>query len=129
LIKFHKDGSLPTNNEIFVFGSNLAGIHGAGAAKVAVQKFGATYGIGRGFRGMSYAIPTKDLEIRTLSLSEIKIYVEEFVRMANNPMVLANFFVTRVGCGLAGYQDSDIAPMFKNANNCSFAEDWKIYIQ
>jgi len=132
--KFHKDGTLPQNGEIWVFGSNLAGIHGAGAAKVAMMKYGAQYGRGEGYQSAevgkeSYAIPTKDNNIRTLPLSEIKVYCDEFIRFTNHPMVLnRGYFVTRVGCGLAGYKDEDIAPLFKGALNCSFAEEWKPYI-
>jgi hypothetical protein len=128
MYKFHKDGTLPMNNEIFVFGSNLAGRHGAGAAKIAVQKFGAVYGTGIGLSGLSYAIPTKDQNIRRLPLSEIKLYIDEFIRLSNHPILIGNFFVTRVGCGLAGYTDSEIAPLFKGAKNCSFAEEWEKYL-
>jgi hypothetical protein len=131
--KFHKDGTLPQNGEIWVFGSNLAGIHGAGAAKIAASKYGAQFGQGSGYmntdgRG-SYAIPTKDYNIRTLPLSEIELYCERFKIFANDPFVLnRGYFVTRVGCGLAGYKDEHIAPMFKGTFNCSFAEEWKEYI-
>lgn len=126
MIKFHKDGTLPLNNEIFVFGSNLAGIHGAGAAKVAVEKFGAKYGVGRGFKGQSWAIPTKSKDLRTLPLSEIYDYILEFVNYTQH--VDLEFFVSRVGCGLAGYSDHRIAPFFKGAKNCSFAEEWEKYL-
>jgi hypothetical protein len=126
---FHKDGTLPQNGEVLVFGSNLAGIHGAGAAKVAQAKFGAQYGVSWGFLGQSYAIPTKDNKIRTLPLSEIELYINKFLCFANDPFILnRGYFVTRVGCGLAGYKDSDIAPMFKGALNCSFAEQWREYL-
>ncbi len=129
MYKFHKDGSLPGPFTIFVFGSNLAGVHGAGAAKIATSKFGAEYGIEKGYQGRSYAIPTKDNNIRTLPLDEIKFYIEEFVAFTNHPMIIGNYFVTRVGCGLAGYKDHQIAPMFKGASNCSFAEEWRQYLE
>lgn len=131
MIKFHVDGTLPKNSEVFVFGSNLAGIHGAGAAKIAAAKFEMPYGFGKGwcFPHKAYAIPTKDRNLNTLSLREISGYVEDFVRLTNSAFVLNNgYFVTRVGCGLAGYNDEDIALMFKGAKNCSFAESWHPYL-
>jgi hypothetical protein len=125
---FHTDGSQPKNNQVFVFGSNEAGRHGAGAAKAARLHYGAEYGNGYGLQGQSYAIPTKDGRIKTLSLEAIKRYVNEFKLFAkNNPQL--EFFVTRIGCGLAGYNDSDIAPMFVGSpSNCSFANQWKTYL-
>ena len=127
MYKFHRDGTLPQNGEVFVFGSNLAGIHGAGAAKVALDKYGALWGKGVGLHGMTYAIPTKDEFINTLPLHEIKEFVEQFVSDSNF-YEDGQYFVTRVGCGLAGYKDEQIAPMFKGAKNCSFAEEWKQYL-
>ena len=105
-------------SNIFVFGSNLAGRHGRGAAKHALSKCGAIYGQGKGLQGNSYAIPTKDEKLKSLSLTEIKKYVEEFIGFAKlNPE--NNFNVTRIGCGLAGYSDEDIAPLFKDSpSNC-----------
>jgi hypothetical protein len=132
MIRFHKDGTLPQNDEVFVFGSNLAGIHGAGAAKVALEKFGAEWGVGSGFGKPvicpSYAIPTKDQKVDTLPLNVIKHFVDEFIQ-ATKDNVSREWFVTRVGCGLAGYRDEQIAPMFKGAENCSFAEEWRQYIE
>lgn len=125
---YHIDGTLPQNGEIFVFGSNLAGIHGAGAAKVAHKKFGAEYGRGEGFSGESYAIPTKDEKIQTLPLTSIQRYIISFIRITQKAET-ATFFVTRIGCGLAGYRDRDIAPHFKGAENCSFAEEWREYLE
>lgn len=130
--KYHKDGTLPENGEVFVFGSNLAGIHGAGAAKIACSNFGAVYGDNESWmRGeRAYAIPTKDYHLKTLDLTTIGQYINKFVRMTNNDFILNNgYFVTRVGCGLAGYTDAQIAPMFKGARNCSFAEEWKEYLE
>ena len=131
-VKFHEDGSLPLSGETFVFGSNLAGRHGAGAAKIAREKFGAKYGLASGLGGRSYAIPTKDHHLQSLSLDEIASHIRKFVTYTNNPSVIAligDFFVTRVGCGLAGYKDHQIAPMFKGASNCSFAEQWRPYLE
>lgn len=109
---------------IFVFGSNLAGRHGAGAALFARQYHGAIYGQGIGLQGGSYAIPTKDRNIKTLPLTEISKYVDEFLAFAKSRSDL-EFFVTRIGCGLAGYKDKDIAPMFKNkTSNVKLPEGW-----
>ena len=96
----------------FVFGSNEAGRHGKGGALCAKQYFGAVYGQGNGEQGSSYAIPTKDESLRSLSIDEIRGNVRLFIQHAkNHPHKI--FAVSRVGCGLAGYKDEDIAPMFK----------------
>jgi hypothetical protein len=126
--KYHKDGTLPAEGEIFVFGSNLAGIHGAGAAKVARDHYAAPFGAGCGYMGKAYAIPTKDFHVETMELSVIYKYVKHFVYFTQL-FPERSFFVTRVGCGLAGYSDSQIAPMFLGAKNCSFAESWKPYLE
>lgn len=99
---------------IFVFGSNLAGRHSLGAAKFAKMNHGASYGNGVGLQGNSYAIPTKDLQIETLSLDKIKVYVDEFIEFAKSNMNL-RFDVSAIGCGLAGYTYQDIAPLFEKA--------------
>lgn len=103
---------------IFVFGSNLAGRHGKGAALFARQERGAIYGRGEGFQGRSYAIPTKDACLRVLPLSEIMQYVQKFLRFAKMHPEL-EFEITPIGCGLAGYSYEQIAPMFVGApKNC-----------
>lgn len=114
--------------KIFVFGSNLAGRHGAGAAKYARQHYGAIYGQGIGLQGDSYAIPTKDYNIETLPLSEIKRYVDMFLAFArSNPKL--EFQLTRIGCGLAGYKDEQIAPMFVGLpRNVIVPEEWVYYL-
>ena len=111
--------------EIFVFGSNLAGRHGKGAALTAFKQYGAIYGQGIGLQGNSYAIPTKDERIQTLPLNKIKKYVEQFIRFAKlNPDT--TFKVTAIGTGLAGYDEKDIAPMFKDAPfNCILPVGWR----
>jgi len=113
--------------KIFVFGSNLAGRHGKGAALRAYQEHNATYGQGVGLQGTSYAIPTKDEELRTLPLSKIQRHVDQFIKFAKlNPEM--TFEVTRIGCGLAGYEDDDIAPMFIEApSNCILPVGWRTY--
>lgn len=98
-------------NEIFVFGSNEAGIHGAGAARQALDQFGARWGVGFGPQGKTFAIPTKDWSIRTLPIQHIKPYVNSFLSYALTQPNLV-FLVTEIGCGLAGYKPKDIAPLF-----------------
>lgn len=112
---------------VFVFGSNLAGRHGKGAALHALKQYGALYGQGIGRQGNSYAIPTKDEWIRTLPLSRIKPFVDEFLLYAQSHLE-EEFLVTRIGCGLAGYKDEDIGPMFKGApSNCKLPAEWESY--
>ena len=110
---------------VFVFGSNEAGKHGRGAAKEAYQQYGAEWGVGSGQCGRSYAIPTKSAGLVTLGIPVIRQYVKEFLHIASlNPECV--YAVTRVGCGLAGYTDSDISPMFTNApKNCELPEGWR----
>lgn len=96
-------------DEIFVFGSNLQGIHAGGAAKVAVEKFGAKMGQGVGIQGQSYAIPTMQGGIET-----IKPYVDDFIDLAYE-WDQNTFYVTRIGCGIAGFKDEEIAPLFDRA--------------
>ena len=103
-------------NEVFVFGSNLAGIHGAGAARFAHKVFGAKFGVGIGMTGRCYALPTKDENIWTLPLTEIQGYVMDFLDYAiENPDKI--FLVTKIGTGLAGWTPENIAPMFKDHPN------------
>ncbi len=94
-------------NEIFVFGSNLQGLHGGGAARLAYEKFGAIWGQGVGLQGQSYGIPTMHGGV-----DAIKPYVDEFIEFAKSHPELT-FLVTRIGCGIAGFRDEEIAPLFK----------------
>jgi hypothetical protein len=132
---------------IFVFGSNLAGRHGKGAALTARTLHGAIYGQGIGLQGNSYAIPTKDYQLHSLPLLEIEQHVKTFIRFANYaatgifdysddevpahikalpPQPELVFNVTRIGCGLAGYTDAQIAPFFRGAPlNCNLPEGWR----
>lgn len=112
-------------DKVFVFGSNEAGRHGAGAALFAKRNRGAINGFGAGPMGNSYAIPTKDAELNTLPLDIIEIYVSSFLTYArNNPE--AQFQVTSIGCGLAGYKATDIQPFFKHApSNCELPTGWR----
>lgn len=96
-------------NEIFVFGSNLAGAHGGGAARLAYNRFGAIMGQGVGLQGQSYAIPTMQGGVET-----IKPYVDEFIEFARQHPEY-HFLVTQIGCGIAGFYAEEIAPLFKDA--------------
>ena len=96
-------------NEIFVFGSNLAGMHAGGAARVAVDKFGAVWGHGVGMQGQCYAIPTMQGGVET-----IKPYVDEFIAYATQHPGY-KFLVTPIGCGIAGFRPKEIAPLFEDA--------------
>ena len=97
-------------NEIFVFGSNLSGMHGGGAALLAYRKFGAIWGQGVGLQGQSYGIPTMQGGVET-----IKPYVDEFIAFAKaHPELL--FYVTKIGCGIAGFTEEEISPLFAQAH-------------
>lgn len=96
-------------DEVFVFGSNLAGNHAGGAARVALERFGAVMGQGVGMQGQSYAIPTMQGGVET-----IKPYVDEFIALARE-WDQTTFWVTRIGCGIAGFTDEEIAPLFTEA--------------
>ena len=98
-------------NEICVFGSNLAGMHAGGAARIAHSKFGAEWGNGVGRQGSCYAIPTMHGGVET-----IKPFVEDFIAYAREHSELI-FLVTRIGCGIAGFTDEEIAPLFAEAYN------------
>ena len=109
-------------DEVFVFGSNLEGMHGGGAAYTAFKKFGAAMGCGVGHRGQSYAIPTMHGRVE-----DIRPYVDEFIRYAAEHPELF-FYVTRVGCGIAGFKDREIAPLFAEARglaNVCLPKGWR----
>ena len=113
-------------NEIFVFGSNLAGAHGGGAARIAASRFGAIMGQGVGLQGQSYAIPTMQGGVET-----IKPYVDEFIEFAIAHKEY-KFLVTRIGCGIAGFRVRDIAPLFAAAlevDNIILPEDFVEVLQ
>ena len=108
-------------NEIFVFGSNLQGMHGGGAAYTAYRKFGAIMGQGVGLQGQSYGIPTMQGGVET-----IRPYVDEFIVFAKLHPELT-FLVTRIGCGIAGFKNEEIAPLFEKAHeigNIVLPEGW-----
>ena len=113
------------DNEIFVFGSNLDGAHGGGAARLAWQRFGAVWGQGVGLQGRSYAIPTMQGGVET-----IKPYVDDFIEFARMHPEL-RFLVTRIGCGIAGFRPEEIAPLFADAlemENVILPEDFVILL-
>jgi hypothetical protein len=117
-----KSGTPP----VFVFGSNLAGRHGKGAALWAREHRGAIYGQGEGLQGNSYGIPTKDKRLKTLPLDAIATHVATFVGFARaHPDMI--FQLTPIGCGLAGYTPPQIAPMFEDApKNVILPEEFKL---
>lgn len=115
-------------HQIFVFGSNLAGRHGKGAALIAKYKFGAEYGVGVGVTGRCYAIATKDEKLKQLSLDMVINQIDNFKVYAGKYHNF-EFLVTRVGCGLAGFKDEVIAPLFADApSNCVFNFEWMEYL-
>ncbi len=107
--------------EVFVFGSNLHGMHAGGAARIAFERFGAVWGQGVGLQGQAYAIPTMQGGVET-----IRPYVDEFIAFAQSHPEF-HFLVTRIGCGIAGFRDEEIAPLFAVAHtldNVSLPEGW-----
>lgn len=113
--------------KIFVFGSNLAGRHGAGAAKYAKDHYGAVYGVGIGPSGCSYAIPTKDYVLKTLTLHAIERHIKDFIEYAEaHPD--DEFLLTPIGCGLAGYRRNQIKPLIEKYNrpsNVIYTKEWE----
>jgi hypothetical protein len=113
-----------SRHKIFVFGSDLAGRHGAGSALHAKKYHGAETGMWRGRTGNAYAIPTKDAHFNTLPLYKIWRFVEDFISYAKQHPEL-EFFVVAIGTGLAGYKHEDMACMFINApSNCELPPEW-----
>lgn len=118
---------MDTSKMIFVFGSNLRGVHGAGAAHFAFKQRGAVWGVGWGLQGQSFAVPTKDREIVTLRMHRIQHFILHFIDQAK--VIPEQFQITCLGCGLAGLQHGDIAPMFVNApDNCYFDTLWQPWL-
>lgn len=111
---------------VFTYGSNLRGVHGAGAAKEAKLRYGAVYGK-YGYQGQSYGIPTKDERLRILPLTEIQKHVEVFRQFVLDHPEL-KFYVTPIGTGLALYQHRHIAPFFKGIPRCVFSLAWKPFL-
>lgn len=145
---YHTNGTEPPIEKqpwILVFGSNQAGRHGAGAAKLAFNKYGARYGIGFGQEQRSYAIPTKNQQIETLSLKLITDFVKIARKQMEHRVLNAHdrYWFTAIGCGLAGYSHKDIAPMFADIgkelhtldpgidlrHHFSFPKEWMQYLE
>ncbi|MHA3104569.1 hypothetical protein [Acinetobacter sp. ANC 3791] len=120
--------SLPEDT-VFVFGSNLAGEHNDGAARIAQLFFGAMTGIGRGWSGQSFAIPTLNEHLQQMPISQIAHYIEDFKIYAQNHLT-TQYFITALGCGIAGYQVSEIAPLFQGiSSNVIFPESFRPYVE
>lgn len=131
--RFGRNYLLP-KNALMVFGSNLRGCHGAGVAKTAAQYFEAKFGVGEGITGRAYALPTKDLYIRSRRLPDIIESIKKFVAVTDM-LDLESFgegshwcYVTPVGTGLAGFPHEVIAPHFKGAARCWFPDIWRPYL-
>lgn len=117
---------------IFVYGSNRAGIHGAGAALFAKKHYGAVQGRGIGLHNKCYGIPTKGWHMEVLTLPEIQSGVNDFLQFADACMVLPDrlFWITAIGTGLAGYSHKDIAPLFKAIPpNCRLPSQWEAILR
>jgi hypothetical protein len=113
---------------IFVFGSNLDGFHDGGAARFAAERCGAVRGVGEGLIGSSYAIPTLGSNFSAIHIEDVGAAITRFMDFAARRMDMT-FKVTRIGCGIAGYHNGDIAPMFNPVlPNCLFDEAWKPYL-
>lgn len=113
----------------FVFGSNMAGEHSAGAAKTALEFFGALNGVGRGWSGQSFAIPTMNEHLQQMPLSQIQHYIDDFkIYTKNHPK--NKYFLTSIGCGIAGYKVEEIAPMFKGiSHNVIFPASFRPFVE
>lgn len=117
--------SVAKRKKIFVFGSNLQGIHGKGSALIARHKYGAQLGIGIGRTGDAYAIPTKKTPYKVLPLKDVAKYVADFIQYANDHQEL-EFHVVAIGTGNAGFTHEQIAPLFHGApGNCCFPREWE----
>jgi len=130
---YHADGTVCGLDRIWVFGSNTGGRHGKSSALVAAKYFGAVEGVGHGRTGQAYAIATRKQVsptnnwIVTRTLEEIAIEVAEFVEYTHRNNDL-EYMVTSIACGNAGYTPEQIAPMFREAVNCSFPLEWKKHL-
>ncbi|MEB3754410.1 hypothetical protein [Acinetobacter sp. MD2(2019)] len=129
--QYHDESIIKTlaDNTVFVFGGNLAGDHSEGAARIAQQFFGALAGVGRGWSGQSFSIPTLNEHLQPMPLAQIQHYIEDF-KIYTEKHPHTTYFITALGCGQAGYQTSDIAPLFRGiSSNVIFPESFKPYIE
>lgn len=114
---------------VFVFGSNMAGQHAGGAARTALEHFGAMQGVGRGWSGQSYAIPTMNEHLQQMPLSQIQHYIDDFKIYTKNHAKMT-YFITSIGCGVAGYKTEEIAPMFKGiSHNVIFPHSFRPFVE
>lgn len=132
MISFHEDMTQPTRpNSVFVFGSNLAGRHGAGSARAALDHYGAELGVYYGPTGAAFAVPTVDTAIEKLPIEVVEMYVRKLIQHSLEHADTV-FFVTRIGCGIAGFTDEQIAAIFNRRGlsfpNFDFPIEWKPYI-
>jgi hypothetical protein len=115
------------DERIFVFGSNIYGIHGAGAAAYAREKLGAEWGVGEGLTGRAYALPTCYAPGEPLTYQELAVHINNFLKFAQeNPGT--RFFVSKVGCGIAGFPEEIVAMIFRELgtpDNCDLPPDWR----
>lgn len=125
----HEEYERCPDGYIFIFGSNLAGRHGRGAALYAREHFGAQLGVGVGLTGQAYALPTKDAQLKTLPLDRIAEYVNVFIQTAAS-MPETFFWLTPVGTGLAGYTHQHVAPLFQHTilRNIIYPGVWRRYL-
>ncbi|MGI9211354.1 MAG: A1S_2505 family phage non-structural protein [Methylococcaceae bacterium] len=113
-------------NSVYVFGSNTAGLHGKGAALEGLIWHGAKMGLGEGASGLSYAIPTKDAQLRPLRLGTIARSIDDFLHWKEQDQKIC--YVTAAGCGLAGYRTHDIAPLFNGLRDSWVPQEWYSYL-
>jgi hypothetical protein len=117
----------PDDDRVFVFGSNLLGYHGGGAAAYACKELGATWGVGEGLIGRTYALPTCYRPGEPITLQELAVYVDNFLRFAEENDGL-RFFVSAVGCGIAGFDETIVALIFRKLgtpDNCDLPPGWR----
>lgn len=117
------------DHEVFVFGSNLAGAHDGGAAQTAKKYFGAMQGVGRGWSGQSFAIPTQNEHLQAMPIHQIQHYIEDFkIYTAHHPKL--TYFITAIACGNVGYGVDEIAPLFKDiSKNVILPLRFKAYLE
>lgn len=126
---FHQDGTEPKGNEVFVFGSNLSGHHGEGAAYLAFVSYGAKMGVGYGPTGHAYAVPTKQRNWKyRLTIEEIKEHTDAFAKYTRR-LKTQLFWVTGIGCGYSRYKPEQMAPLFWDCINCSFPDTWMMALK
>jgi hypothetical protein len=115
------------NYEVFVFGSNLAGNHSGGTAKLALDKFGAEEGNGEGLQGQSYAFPTLTKKMEKRTEKNLKKSVDKLIGCANDNTTKI-FLVTKIGCGIAGYKEEEMKMLFDRNDvsaNIVLPEGWR----